>query len=324
MKIRRLSWVLKSARSKAVLATALIFFSLFAENLAAQMNEVTESDLSQVYAQAGVEYNWGNSRLLVTADTISISDADDAKDWLELNNFSVTGPIDGQYFTFDSLTDTSQYLYFKPNTLDVATGTAVDGTNKTFYQMVTNTQQSPRTYTVGNLVFCTQDLGRVQFDARNIDPTFIRVAGRSAGAKGLEFEYLSNWRVDNFVYQHNTAGGSLAVSAINLAEYASGPADNPADPSTWQFTGHFRIGDLLGGNIDVDNNPANPALPNPATFDVGTTDDGTTVTTCAYFNLPLKGSIRAGSVSLGGTNFGPVAIDGIVAHHLYIKFNPGN
>lgn len=322
MMTRRLQRISRAAGLKIALATAIILF--FSHTLMAQMNEVTDDDLSQVFAQAGVSYNWVNSKLSYTADTISFSDTDGTKDWLEFNNFSVTGPIDGQYFTLDSLTDSSEYLYLQHNTMDVATGTTVDNASKTFYQMVTNEHKSPRTYTIGNLVFCGQDLGSLQFDSRNLDPTFIRVAGQSGEGQGLEFEYLSNWRIENFNYAYNTSGGSLGVTGINLAEYASGAADNPADPLTWEFTGHFRIGDMLGGVIDVDNDPGNQAVPNPATFDVDTTSDETNVTTCAYLNLPMKGSIRAAAVNMGGNNFGPVAIDGIVAHRLYIKINPGD
>ena len=38
----------------------------------------------------------------------------------------------------------------------------------------------------------------------------------------------------------------------------------------------------------------------------------------------MKGTVRVADVQLGGQDFGPVAIDGIVAHHLYIKIGAGN
>ena len=83
--------------------------------------------------------------------------------------------------------------------------------------------------------------------------------------------------------------------------------DNPADPNTWSFTGDnsFKI-----GNINT----------NPATIDVGTNNTDPT-DTALFLNLPISGSLRIGDVQLGGNDFGPIAIDGINAHHLFVKIS---
>jgi len=287
---------------------------------AAQLEEVAEQDLSLVCAQAGISANWGNSQLIITADSIQVSDTDhDPHNWLELNDFSISGP-DG-YFTLDE--NVSDPILYQFSTFDVGTMTTIDNKTRTFANFTDATNTYPRTWNIGHLVFCSQDLGSIRFDIRNIDPTIFKVTSHGEGASGYEFEYLSNWQFDNFSYAY-AEGKSLSVSGIHIAERASGASDNPADPSTWEFDGRFRVGDLYGGTIDIDDDPGNAAISNPATFDVGTDTSTSPSNTCMFLNLPMKGSIRVENVNIGGTGFGPVAIDGITVHRLGFKFDPGN
>jgi len=284
------------------------------------MKEVTEGDLAQVCAQAGISANWGNSQLEITAESIRVSDTDhDPHNWLELNEFSISGP-DG-YFTLDE--NVSDPILYQFNTFDVGTMTTIDNKSRIFANFTDATNTNPRTYTIGHLVFCNQDLGSIQFDMRNNDPTILKVATHGEGASGFEFEYLANWQFDNFSYAY-AEGRSLSVSGIHIAEKASGASDNPADPSTWEFDGRFRVGDLYGGTIDADDDPGNAAISNPATCDVGTDMSTSPSNTFMYLNLPMKGSIRVENITFGGTGFGPVAIDGITVHRLGVKIGPGN
>jgi hypothetical protein len=102
----------------------------------------------------------------------------------------------------------------------------------------------------------------------------------------------------------------MDVTDINLAGQATGA---PEDPSTWEFSGPFRVGDIIGGRIDFDDDPANQAYPNPATFDVAT--DTSTNTTAAYINVPLQGTIRMGG-RYGGTRLRAHRHRRITAHYL--------
>jgi hypothetical protein len=302
----------------------IIVFSLqvYCSPLFAQMQEVSENDLSQVYAQAGVSYNWGNSRMNITYDSFKISDTDhkdtnnQPTNWLEFNNIAISGPGGG--FTLDESINADYPWLYQFNSLDIGTMTNIDGQTRTVLTSTDTTNTNPRTWSIGNLVFCNQDLGGIQFDMKDVDPSVFFLTTHGIGASGIEFEYHSNLKIDNFTYNYNTTGGSLNIAGIHLAESATGAPD---DPSTWAFSGQFQVGDIRGGTIDGDGDPSNTAHANPATFDVGTSPDGTT---SIYLNLPMKGTIRAESVNLGGNNFGPVAIDGINVHYLAIRLNPGN
>jgi hypothetical protein len=312
----------------------IIVFSAFSlllgrSPLFAQMQEVSENDLSQVYAQAGVSYNWGNSLVNITYDSFRISDTDhrdinnQPTNWLEFNNVSISGPGGG--FTLDESTNANYPWLYQFNNLDIGTVTTGNNQTRTVVQFSDATNTNPRTWSIGNLVFCNQDLGSIQFDIKDVDPSLLSLTTHGVGASGIEFEYLSNWKIDNFTYTYNANpvdpmidSGKLSLSGIHVAESATGAPD---DPSTWAFSGQFHIGDIRGGTIPIDNNPSNTAYANPATFDVATTSDGIT---SIYLNLPMKGTIRAESVNFGGANFGPVAIDGITAHYIAIRLNPGN
>jgi hypothetical protein len=270
-----------------------------------------------VSAQAGITYNWGDSQLQITLNSFAISDTDSSpNNWLELNNITISGP--NGYFTLDEANEgTTDFPLYYFNTIDVGTITNNNNQTRTVVSFMDSTNTTERDWTIGNLVFCNQDLGSIQFDERNVDPTLLNITTHGVGTSGIEFEYLSNWYMQNFTYNYNTNGGALNISGINIAGSATGA---PEDPTTWAFSGHFRIGDIVGGNIPVSSD--SDTAPNPATFDVGSTSDGTS--TAVVLNLPMQGTIRAASVNLGGTNFGPVAIDGITVHHLIMSYCTGN
>gem|GEM_PF-1032764 len=272
------------------------------------MENLCDEALGQVTAQAGITYNYGDFGVHVGIGSYRFSDTDSSpRNWIEFNNVTISGP--GGYFLLDCPQD-------YPMTIDVATSTTIDDQGLTFIEYQMSDHVNRRDWSVGNFVFCNQDLGSITFDTSTVDPAVFRVSShRETGSSGIDFEYLFRWRTQDFTYAYNTSGGSLHVAGLHLAETAGG---DPSDPSTWTFTGPFRVGDLYGGTIDTDNDPSNQAHANPATFDVATVDDKTYV----LVNLPLKGSIRMEGVSMNGMDFGPVAIDGIKAHVLSIKINP--
>jgi len=297
------------ARTGAVFA-AVIAVAVFLQGAARAMESLDDQALSRVIGRAGINVNYGDFGVHVGIGSYRFSDTDSSpKNWIEFNNVTVSGP--GGYFYLDCPQD-------YPMTIDVATSKNIDGQDLTFVQYQMSDHVNTRDWNVGNFVFCNQDLGSFTFDTSTVDPAMFRVSShRETGSSGMDFEYLSRWRTQDFDYAYNTSGGAFHVSGLHLAETASG---DPSDPSTWTFAGPFRVGDLYGGVIDTDADPSNQAHPNPATFDVATNDDDGL--TYMLVNLPLKGSIRMEAVSLNGVDFGPVAIDGIRAHVLAIKFNP--
>ena len=95
------------------------------------MDEVSDSELSQVSAQAGISYNFGDSQLLITCNSLAISDTDsNPVNWLALNNITISGP--GGYFSLDEAGAGIPGLpFYFFNTIDIATVTTVDNQTRT-------------------------------------------------------------------------------------------------------------------------------------------------------------------------------------------------
>ena len=275
---------------------------------AGAMTPIDDRELSNVTGQAGVTINM-DVMMNTTFDSFQISDTDsDPVNWIEFNNISITS----RWLTPPG----------SPITFDIATKDNIDNTERTFLNLVLSQDSQPETWNIGNFVFVNQDIGNLQLENMMMaEPSVLRFSAHPGiGTSGLDFEYLSSWMAQDIYYNYNTSGGNLHLSGIRFAASASSASDDPANPATWQFSGSFRIGDLLGGNIAIDS--TNASVPNPATFDVGTSSsDGYT---SMYLNLPMKGTIRVADVQFGGQDLGPVAIDGIVAHHLFVKIGAGN
>lgn len=285
---------------------------LAGQTLYAQMEEVGESALSQVTAQAGITMNM-HVHLIEHYGSISISDTDSSpRNRIEFNDVTMSGP-DGY---FDLRTWHSYY------TMDIGTLTNAAGVQKTYMYFSIPQDMNPMNWEVSSVVFCNQEIGSLEIDRlRTVDPTIVAFSGRDEGqGAGIEFEYQGSWTADSILHEYNSSGGSLGFSGLHLAQSINPLTDDPSDPGTWEFTGRFQIGDLLGGTIDRDDDPVNDVKPNPAVFSPGTDALGNT---CAYFNLPMKGTARVESVEFGANDFGPMAIDGITVHHLFVRLNPG-
>ncbi len=263
-----------------------------------QLTEVSEERLSQVSAQSGINYVFGETGIRATQESFRISDTDhDPAHWMEFNNFSVD---DGQggYFSMD----TPYYGLLSPyyyNTIDIGT----DDDGQTLVMMNLSTHYEPRTYTVGNFVFCNQDLGSIRLANVQHDVDKLIIGARTDGQCGIDMEYQTKIDIESIVYNYNNQPTSLRLSGIHLSEYALG---SPEDPTSWVSLGEFKIGDM--------------AHDNPVTIDVATIDD---IGTSVFINIPMTGSARVEGVEFDGKNFGPCAIDGIKVHYLGIQL-PGN
>ena len=274
---------------------SIVFIMCIPFSATARMTEVSEDKLSQISAQSGINYVFGESQLRITQDSYRISDTDHTPaNWMEFNNFTVDDGLGG-YFSVDT-----PAVYSDFNTYDI--GTDVDG--QTLVMMNLSHHVEPRTYTVGNFVFCNQDLGSMRLaDVTMGASDKLIFGGRMNGESGIDMEYQTQIDIASFEYTYNNQPTSLTLSGIHLSQYAIGA---PEDPTSWSYTGKFKIGDIANDN--------------PVTFDVGTSDENVT---SAFINIPMTGSARVEGVDFGGNNFGPCAIDGITVHHLGIQI-PGN
>ena len=266
-----------------------------------QMNELPENELSDVSAQAGISYAIGNSQHRVTIDSYRISDTDhDPVNWLEFNNITIDDGMGG-YFSMDTPYNEADF-----NRIDVGT----DASGRTMVFMNLSTHVEPRTYSVGNLVFCEQDLGSILLRNLTMGASDSLVfAGRLDGGSGIDMEYQTKIDIDSFTYRYNFRDmpnfpNSLVLSGIHLSQYSLG---SPEDPTSWIAVGKFKFGDFENDN--------------PMTIDVGTTDENVT---SAFINIPMKGTARVENVEFSKQDFGPVAIDGINVHYLGIQIPGGN
>jgi hypothetical protein len=293
-------------KEKTVLLAVLLLLSAF--SLFTRTSDATEpvalndSEMAAVTGQSGLTL-LAKGVANISASVVGISDKNGHT--IEFRNFTIDDGIGG-YFSFDTpwiITDTSMSL--DPTTIDVYTNAA--GQPLVYWRDTMNVM--PRWYSVGDLVFCDQSLGSLNIDAVSEGPTLMRFGGHSNHTAGIDFDISKQTNTQAFRFTYNTTPEALTFSGIHVVGSATGANDNPADPSTWSFTGTnnvFRI-----GNIDAGN---------PATMDVGT--DPATGTSAVYLNLPMEGSIRVENVNFGGNNFGPIAIDGIKVHRLSLQIKP--
>ncbi len=274
------------------------------------MSEISELELSQISAQSGISYVIGNSQLRITYDSYAISDTDSTPhNWMEFNNITIDDGAGG-YFSMDTPNYGDNYggnlniiNWGDFNTIDVATDTR----GRTFISMNFSTEVEPRTYTVGDFVFCDVDLGSIKLNdvTRGASDNLIFYP-RTGEDVGIDMQYVTELDIDSLQYFYNTDLDFLSLGGIHAAEAASG---SPNDPSTWTFSGKFKLGDL--------------ANENPVTMDVATWSDGVSTTgTSVFMNVPMSGTMRVEEVQFDGADFGPVAIDGMTVHYLGIML-PG-
>ena len=271
---------------------------------AAEPVVLTDAALAGVTGQAGISISTDMS-VRVTASAWKFSDTDSTPlHWLEFRNITVDDGSGGAFYLYAPLDN--------PVTIDIGS----NDSGRTLVSYLDTTQVSPRWISVGDLVFCDQSLGSLNLDALSVGPSLQRYGAHADGTGGgLDFDYTTSVTAQALRYTYSTtAPGTLTLSGIHLAYQAdvlgkNGTGDNPADPTTWAFTGAnnvFRIGDIDGGN--------------PAKIDVVTAT--TTGTTSLFLTLPMQGTLRVADVNFGGNDFGPIAIDGIQAHRLLVKISP--
>lgn len=253
---------------------------------------------------SGVSISLFNTKEHLDFDYVGFSDTDNGN-WIGLQGFTVDDGAGG-YFSFDT-------PYGMPITFDVGS----DDSGRTAMRFVLSSHVLPRTYSADHFIFCNQDIGSLALGGVTEGPAELLIAAHQGGYQGIDYEYTTVFNLDSLNYTYNSGPNSFNMSGVHLAGTAAG---SPEDPASWSFSGKFQIGDLDGEEIDVDNDPGNAAVPNPATIDVGT--DTATGNTTMVLALPMKGTARVEDVTMGGRSLGPCAIDGITVHHLNLTFSP--
>jgi hypothetical protein len=265
--------------------------SLMPTSSDAKMRALGDAQLEAVTAQSGITI-WMDVAIQYTSDSLRISDTDsDPADWIELQGVTITNGTD-DYFSVKT-------PWNDPVIIDVATS----DTGQPLVVTEFSTHVEPRYYHADALVFCSQDIGRLDIDNVIQQPSTFRLGAPTDGSQSALWDLATQIDIDSFKYTYNEANQTFALTGIHLAGTATG---DPTDPTLWAFDGQFTIGDL-------DNDT-------PAAFDVGT--DADTGLTVVAMSLPMQGTLRIEDIDFGGQSFGPAAIDGLQVHRLSVGLMP--
>jgi hypothetical protein len=162
--------------------------------------------------------------------------------------------------------------------------------------------------------YIVHDLGTINVSNMVRTESSLLIGAHAYG--GVDFYQEAKTDIDfaQFAYNTPVSTNALTFTGIHLAGSASGdprypnggpePSPGPYTYQHWGFSGTFKIGDIADG---------------PAQVDIGTSASGVTN---MQLKLPMEGSLRVEDVKFGGSDFGPLALDGIEVHRLAIQINP--
>ena len=261
-----------------------------------QPANLSDSELAGVTGQAGISINV-ETKSRLDINEYNISDTPDPgvdRQWIKLKNIAVDDGAGGYFTTATSIDD--------PIKLDIGTNDA----GRTLISYYDPSHVQPRWYSIEEVEFVSDSIGSINLDALSMGPSLYRSGAHADGTGGgYDFDYSTRLTAQAFRFTYNSVPESLTLSGIHLAGSASG-AEN--DPSTWTFSGDFKIGDIDAGN--------------PAKVDVVTNTDDAPGVTSLVLNVPMQGSLRVENVNFGGNDFGAIAIDGINVHRMSLSFHP--
>lgn len=310
-----------------------------------QLQPISDQELSNIRGQVGIDTWIKDITIDSTIQHYRYTDTDTGNS-LELRNISIHGgtmnPVtqatDGKghpaYFTcVDDALITYDFFTINDVTSPIDGKTVVHINNPEWLQYLY--------YTIESVIFCDKDLGYLNIGNIAVPSSYLYMAahGGMSWESGFKidideidyiysgaFTYASadeesifNPHTEQFIFTgpSNTLAAeynALTFSGIHLAQIFTGVSDDPRYPATWVFSGNFTIGDLF-----------NTVASNPAALDVLTVNDPTSSLngkTISLVDLPMSGVFRVADVELGGTDFGPCAIDGIDIHKLQVQFVP--
>ena len=282
------------------------------------LEPLSEVQMKGTRAQAGISIAMEDVTLYHKLNALQISEPGntdqylrfqgiESLSWFAMNpEFGASG-----FFTLDLSTesDPSSPIYGKP----------------LLYIDATHWGQTTTT-TIDAINFCGTPIGSMGID--NLTTHSFHLALGAHGS-GVDMEFGALTHIDALRYsdeKDKKAGiDTLTLAGITCAgSFTDTPAhtDILTDPTTWNASGEFTIGDMAGGN--------------PMTLDVCTDDteswvndeNGVPIANPRFgsgfiaLNVPMKGSIRVEKITFGESDLGSIALDNIQAHKLYIEI-PG-
>ncbi|BCS95560.1 hypothetical protein DSLASN_11920 [Desulfoluna limicola] len=291
-----------------------IFLSLLFTHAHA-LQSLSTGQMKEATAQAGISIALKNVKIESYDTGYTISNPDDPLQYLSFQNGHSTLELT------NSSSDLNGDGLIGCITIDLFTVNAPvnPAFGQPFFYLKSNDMELDYDLTIDTVTFCGNDIGSITLNSFAM-PSFHLYLG--AHDSGIDAELGAQISIEQFNYgTHGT--DNLVLSGITFAEAFTGfPSD---DPTTWQPTGKFTIGDIASGN--------------PMTMDIAAdntdvwqfTDKGGadyTVTNprsgsgFIAINMPVQGSIRIDNMNFGGNDLGSFALDNIQAHKLYMEI-PG-
>jgi len=273
----------------------LIIFFISLLSAFAGMEAMDDAELDRVCAATGMSLVIKDFAYNYNVDSYTYTDTDTGNS-LALQNISYDDGTGGSAI-IDTGDEAITFDLFTINDLN----SSMDGA--TFFAISAHDLRPVLYNSVDNVVFAGTDIGSTRTGNISLSSFDLYITPNPYG-RGIAGEFDFQMHTDEKIYTYNGAGDRLTYTGTTWSQTAGGL---PEDPATWTFRDSFAIGDINSAN--------------PATMDVLTLTD--TGVTSILINTPMRGSIRIENVNLGGTDFGPIAIDGINMHHFDVMIKPG-
>jgi len=271
------------------LPTILFLITILMYSTSFSLESLTPTQMKNTVARAGVDIAISNAATETHTDHFTLLNPDQDKTLyhLKFNNFhSITTVSTGlDHISLDVGEYNNEVMFFAESpALSISTD-----------------------FTVDSIIFCNENIGRLGVEDMNLS-SFHLYAGPHAD-NGIDFEFGEQLSIKSFTYQYNssTTSGFLALTGITFANTFLPTGAN----------GEFLIGNLSESNpakIDILSDDTAEWIPGVVNPRLGTA--------FISLDLPMQGSIHIDNVTMGGNNFGNLAIDNINIEKLYIEI-PG-
>ena len=303
----------------------LIFILLLPLVSTATLQPLENAELDEVTGQSGITLAVKNVQIFQNIGLYGYNASD--------NGFLAFGNLQSDVMKYNFGTEdmSTGVMYMDAGVNEVASadwdfGTAPTAVNKGMFGVSAPNWDQEVSYMAESFIFSdgtdAYDLGQILLGQIRQPSWKYFVAPH--GESGVDFEFGAEMHIDTLAYFYGTDSSNnclkLAFENIHIGQsFGFGTAgDDPADPSSWKSDiGEFKVGDIFG---DLDNNVHS----RPAQIDAGVCNfDFCDDPLGAYrLRLPINGSIRFENAELGGTDFGPGAIDGINAYRFDVYLFP--
>lgn len=294
---------------KLIIPLCILITLALANPTHAELRQLKDTDLDTINAQAGISLAVSDLSIYHHLDRLYYAGTDGG--YLSLENITVYNGGNAPARIDIGVADADGDGLIEPLTLDVFTvsDAASPIYGKSLVRLAAPDWLQEKAYHIesvqiaGHETGLPHDLGTLDLGPVHLPGFELYVGGHS---DGIDFQLGAGLRIDQVRLTTNTSGDALEATGIRFAESFGGA---PEGPASWAGQGNFTVGDLFSGA--------------PATFDVGgvTLADGSQAAVVALA-LPMAGSLRMENLSLNGSDFGPVAVDGIQVHALEVVFVP--